>query len=108
MALVFRSYLGQASRWANAGVPERRADYQIWCGPAMGSFNQWCKGTFLADVKERHADLAALNIMAGAGYLTRTALIGSQGVKLPPQWCSFAPLPYQEIASLLQESSSVF
>ena len=108
MALVFRSYLGQASRWANAGVPERRADYQSWCGPAMGSFNQWCKGTFLADVKERHADLAALNIMAGAGYLTRTALIGSQGVKLPPQWCSFAPLPYQEIASLLQESSSVF
>ena len=108
MALVFRSYLGQASRWANAGVPERRADYQIWCGPAMGSFNQCCKGTFLADVKERHADLAALNIMAGAGYLTRTALIGSQGVKLPPQWCSFAPLPYQEIASLLQESSSVF
>ncbi|HAB37596.1 MAG TPA: 2-nitropropane dioxygenase, partial [Rhodobacteraceae bacterium] len=41
MALVFRSYMGQSSRWANAGEEDRRMDYQIWCGPAMGAFNQW-------------------------------------------------------------------
>ncbi|MGM9992581.1 MAG: PfaD family polyunsaturated fatty acid/polyketide biosynthesis protein [Candidatus Bruticola sp.] len=104
MALVFRSYLGQASRWANAGLPDRRADYQIWCGPSMGSFNEWCKGTFMENVKERHADLAALNIMTGACILTRTSLLCNQGVELPAQWKRFAPLPIQELASLLQES----
>ena len=36
MALVFRSFLGQASKWANAGDPSRKADYQVWCGPGMG------------------------------------------------------------------------
>ncbi len=101
MALVFRSYLGQASRWANAGLPDRKVDYQIWCGPSMGSFNQWCKGTFLENVKERHADLAALNIMAGACVLTRAALIANQGVEIPAQWSAFEPLPFQELASLL-------
>ena len=41
MALVFRSYLGQTSRWANSGEASRKGDYQIWCGPAMGAFNGW-------------------------------------------------------------------
>jgi trans-AT polyketide synthase/acyltransferase/oxidoreductase domain-containing protein len=45
MALVFRSYLGLSSRWANAGDPSRVMDYQVWCGPAMGAFNEWVKGT---------------------------------------------------------------
>lgn len=44
MALVFRSYLGQSSNWANAGDPLRKIDYQIWCGPAIGAFNQWVIG----------------------------------------------------------------
>ncbi len=29
MALVFRWYLGQSSRWANAGEPSRKMDYQV-------------------------------------------------------------------------------
>ncbi len=36
MALVFRWYLGQSSRWPMQGVEDRRMDFQIWCGPAMG------------------------------------------------------------------------
>ena len=47
MALVFRSYLGQSSKWAIAGDQDRRLDYQIWCGPAMGAFNAWVRGSFL-------------------------------------------------------------
>ncbi len=47
MALVFRSYLGQSSRWAIQGTPDRKMDYQIWCGPAMGAFNQWVQNSFL-------------------------------------------------------------
>ena len=47
MALTFRWYLGLSSRWANAGEPTRQVDYQVWCGPAMGAFNEWTKGSFL-------------------------------------------------------------
>jgi len=46
MALVFRWYLGNGSRWAVEGTPDRVQDYQIWCGPAMGAFNRWVQGSF--------------------------------------------------------------
>ena len=35
---VFRWYLGMSSHWANRRAT-RTVDYQIWCGPAMGAFN---------------------------------------------------------------------
>src|SRR5262249_49414437 len=66
MALVFRSYLGLSSRWANAGEPSRAMDYQVWCGPAMGAFNEWVKGTFLEQPENRRAADVALNLLFGA------------------------------------------
>jgi len=47
MSLVFRWYLGLSSNWANAGVNERSLDFQVWCGPAIGSFNEFIRGTYL-------------------------------------------------------------
>ena len=47
MALIFRWYLGNSSRWARAGDASRKVDFQIWCGPSLGVFNQWVKGTDL-------------------------------------------------------------
>jgi len=47
MSLCFRWYLSKSSGWANAGVKSRALDYQIWCGPAMGSFNNFASGTSL-------------------------------------------------------------
>jgi PfaD family protein len=38
-----RWYLGLSSKWAIHGDPERKLDYQIWCGPAMGAFNAWTR-----------------------------------------------------------------
>ena len=62
MALIFRWYLGLASRWSNSGEKGREMDYQIWCGPSMGSFNDWVRGTYLAEPKNRHAvDVANTN-----------------------------------------------
>ena len=46
MSLVFRWYLSKSSGWANRGEP-RPLDYQVWCGPAIGSFNKFIKGTYL-------------------------------------------------------------
>ena len=60
MALVFRWYLGLSSRWANAGEPSRKVDYQVWCGPAMGAFNEWTKGSFLEQPRNRRVVTVAL------------------------------------------------
>ncbi|MFP5502711.1 MAG: PfaD family polyunsaturated fatty acid/polyketide biosynthesis protein [Candidatus Sericytochromatia bacterium] len=79
MALVFRWYLGLSSRWANAGDPDRRMDYQIWCGPAMGAFNEWARGSFLDTPGERRVVTVALNLLVGACALTRLAGLKQQG-----------------------------
>ncbi len=88
MALVFRWYLGQSSRWANSGEPTRVVDYQIWCGPAMGAFNEWVKGSFLEKPENRKAGVVALNLLHGASQLMQfriSALLGlpQQGVDSP-------------------------
>lgn len=91
MALVFRWYLGKASRWAIDGEPSRRADYQIWCGPAMGSFNRWVKGSFLAEPARRTAVQIARNLLEGAAVLTRAHQARTYGVDLPAAAFQFHP-----------------
>ena len=74
MSLCFRWYLGQSSGWANAGVKERAQDYQVWCGPAIGLFNEFIKGTYLdPKVANEYPDVAQTNmqIMRGVCYYTR-------------------------------------
>jgi trans-AT polyketide synthase/acyltransferase/oxidoreductase domain-containing protein len=83
MALCFRWYLGLSSRWAIAGEPSRKLDYQVWCGPAMGAFNDWVKGSFLEDPKERNAVTIALNLLEGASAVTRAQQLRTYGVPVP-------------------------
>ncbi len=89
MALVFRWYLGQASRWAIGGVEERRPDWQIFCGPALGAFNEWAKGSFYEKPENRKVADLAMNLMYGAVMLLRLDLAASSGA-----------LPYTEIPRL--------
>jgi PfaD family protein len=93
MALVFRSYLGQSSRWAIAGVRDRRPDYQIWCGPAMGAFNAWSAGSFLAEPKNRAVVQVARNLLEGAAVVTRAQQLRNFGVPVPPAAFDFRPRP---------------
>ena len=93
MALVFRSYLGQSSRWAIAGDATRRADFQIWCGPAMGAFNRWVAGSFLADPAQRTVVQVARNLMEGAAAITRAQQLRSYGVPVPAAAFDFRPRP---------------
>jgi PfaD family protein len=93
MALVFRSYLGRASRWAIDGDVDRRLDYQIWCGPAMGAFNAWTKGSFLEELRERTVAQIALNLLEGAAQLTRAHQLRAMGVPVPPDCFAFRPRP---------------
>jgi trans-AT polyketide synthase, acyltransferase and oxidoreductase domains len=103
MALVFRWYLGQASRWANTGVAERKIDYQIWCGPAMGAFNEWVKGSFLESPDNRRVVTVALNLLYGAGMLSRLNVLRWQGVVLPPAITRIAPVPLSALEARVAE-----
>ena len=101
MALVFRCYLGQASRWANAGEPTRQVDYQVWCGPAMGAFNEWAKGSFLEEPRQRRVAVVALNLMVGAAYLTRVHNLRCQGVPVESPAAAFAPRDEEELRRII-------
>jgi trans-AT polyketide synthase/acyltransferase/oxidoreductase domain-containing protein len=96
MALVFRWYLGLSSRWAIAGDPARRMDYQIWCGPAMGAFNDWVKGSFLEPPESRNAVQIARNLLEGAAVVTRAQQLRSYGVPVPPEAFHYPPRPLSE------------
>ncbi len=79
MALVFRWYLGLSSRWANTGDATRQVDYQIWCGPAMGAFNEWVMGTDLGDPANRMLGVVAMGILHGAGVVLRMSHLRMAG-----------------------------
>ena len=91
MALVFRSYLGLSSRWAIDGVDERAADFQIWCGPAMGAFNTWTRGSFLEAAANRSVVQVARNLMEGAAVITRAQQMRSFGLAIPASGFDFRP-----------------
>jgi PfaD family protein len=93
MALVFRAYLGLSSRWAIDGVEERAADYQIWCGPAMGAFNAWVRGSFLEAPENRTAVQVARNLMEGAAVITRAQQLRTYGLPVPAAAFEFRPRP---------------
>lgn len=101
MALVFRSYLGQASLWAKTGLADRKIDYQIWCGPAMGAFNAWVRGSCLESLDSRRIRPMAMNLLYGAARLTRIQWLRNQGVDLPASVTRFQPLPVEEIEERL-------
>ncbi len=103
MALIFRSYLGQSSKWAVTGEPDRKIDYQIWCGPSMGAFNEWVRGSFLEKPENRKTVTVAMNLLFGAALTTRVTWLRCQGVTIPPGTGNFSPLTDDKIAELLSE-----
>lgn len=80
--MIFRWYLGNSSRWPITGETGRRADYQLWCGPAMGAFNRWAAGSFLEAPGERTVRQVALNLMEGAATVTRAHQLRTYGLEV--------------------------
>jgi trans-AT polyketide synthase, acyltransferase and oxidoreductase domains len=93
MALVFRWYIGLASHWAIQGLSNRKMDFQIWCGPAMGAFNRWARGSFLAERANRGVVQIALNLLEGAAIITRAQQLRSIGLPVPDAAFSYHPRP---------------
>jgi PfaD family protein len=104
MALVFRWYLGQSSRWANAGELSRKVDYQVWCGPAMGAFNEWVKGSFLEHPHNRRVVTVALNLLYGAAVLLRLSALRCQGIPLRPEWSRLTPLEPEPLERAISQT----
>ncbi|MCA8959936.1 MAG: PfaD family polyunsaturated fatty acid/polyketide biosynthesis protein [Planctomycetes bacterium] len=102
MALAFRWYLGLSSHWANRGDAERKADFQIWCGPAMGAFNEWTRDSFLADPAARDIATVATNLMFGASLAARHHHLRDQGVAFPPSVTRIPPVPLASLAAILE------
>ena len=94
MALIFRWYLGLSSHWANIGEQGREMDAQIWCGPAMGAFNDWVKNTYLAQPENRHVVDIAQHMITGALYLYRLQNLKSQGLQIPRSFEKYHPTPF--------------
>ncbi|MBW4672573.1 MAG: PfaD family polyunsaturated fatty acid/polyketide biosynthesis protein [Desmonostoc geniculatum HA4340-LM1] len=92
MALIFRWYLGLSSRWSNSGEKGREVDYQIWCGPAMGSFNDWVRGTYLSDLNNRRVVDVAEQMMTGAAFLYRIQSLKIQGLQVSDYYSQYHPV----------------
>jgi trans-AT polyketide synthase, acyltransferase and oxidoreductase domains len=107
MALVFRWYLGLSSRWANTGAADRQHDYQIWCGPAMGAFNQWVRGSFLSDPANRTIETMLLNILWGAAVLCRCRNLQSHGLDIPQKLMFIRPQPIRNIRAYIERNEVV-
>lgn len=83
MALTFRWYLGMTSRWARLGERDRKRDFQVWCGPSMGSFNDWVSGSWLDPLESRGVVDIAWAILQGAAALRRVESARALGVHTP-------------------------
>lgn len=91
MALVFRWYLGLSSRWSATGEKGRELDYQIWCGPSIGPFNDWTRGTYLEKPENRSVVDAALQILTGSAYLARVQSLRNAGAQVAAALSSYVP-----------------
>lgn len=67
--MVFKWYFGHATELAMKGATDQIVDFQVMCGPALGAFNQWVKGTYLEKWRNRHVDEMGIKIMNEAAML---------------------------------------
>ena len=74
MALIFKWYLEHALQLALEGNAAHKLDYQVFCGPALGAFNQWVKGTVLEDWHSRHVEVIAEKLMQETAELLNQRL----------------------------------
>ena len=74
MALVFKWYFVKSAEAAIQGLDTHRVDFQVPCGPALGAFNQWVKGSSLESWHNRHVDILAGKLMEGTADLLNKKL----------------------------------
>jgi hypothetical protein len=68
----------------------------------MGAFNEWTKGSWLAEPTNRTIVTVAMNLLYGAAVVTRINALRNQGVNFSDQVTHLAP---QEISVIEQNLS---
>ena len=63
MVLIFKWYINHTNKLALEGKEEDKVDFQICCGPALGAFNQWVRGTDMEKWENRHVDEIAKKML---------------------------------------------
>ncbi|MEO1337715.1 MAG: 2-nitropropane dioxygenase, partial [Myxococcota bacterium] len=66
---------------------------QLWCGPAMGGFNRWAKGSFLEQPERRTVVQIARNLLEGAATISRIHQARAVGVPLARACFEYRPRP---------------
>ncbi|MCP5003501.1 MAG: PfaD family polyunsaturated fatty acid/polyketide biosynthesis protein, partial [Planctomycetes bacterium] len=64
--LIFQWYFAHSTSVTLRGRLEEKDNFQIHCGPALGSFNQWVQGTRYEHWKNRHVDEITENLFTQA------------------------------------------
>lgn len=101
MALIFRWYLGKSPRWAVAGEEARKVDYQIWCGAAMGAFNEWAKGSPFELPANRKVVDVAMNLLYGSALELRLTQLRNQGINFTSKLSNVGPRTQAEIQAYI-------
>lgn len=63
MLKVFQWYFNHSRTLAIEGHQKQQKNYQIYCGPSMGAFNQWLEGGPFEKWQNRHVDQIAALLM---------------------------------------------
>ncbi len=69
MALIFKWYLDNAESLALAGQVTDTVNFQVYCGPCLGAFNQWVAGTGLENWHTRSVDVINKKLIGAAAAL---------------------------------------
>jgi trans-AT polyketide synthase, acyltransferase and oxidoreductase domains len=82
MALMFRWYFVHTTRLALQGDQDRRVDFQVHCGPALGAFNQWAGSGRFSTWRGRHVHEIAEALMHAAAATMQQRLRELTGAAL--------------------------
>jgi hypothetical protein len=67
----------------------------------MGAFNEWTKGSFLEQPRNRRVVTVAFNILYGAAVLLRLQTLRSQGFPLLRDWSQVRPQELETLQTLI-------
>lgn len=74
MLLLFKWYLQRGCLLALEEEEEQKVNFQVHCGPSLGAFNHWVKGTELESWRNRHVDDIGEKMMNETESLLRRRL----------------------------------
>lgn len=80
MAMIFKWYYSFSSKWALLGDDKNKVNFQVHCGPALGAFNQWVKGTSLQGWRNREVDVIGKKLMEETALVLKDRLNKIMGI----------------------------